>query len=155
MDKRALIVAGAILLIPAILLAIWALQGESMESDFAEALRNGDVAGLHRDLQGKQWTADELATIDVLKIPGGYGRERAIARSIQTRNIFVSRQLFEYQATIRDDTTGLVHVFGFRRSEPRQWCWDQFHPNSLQAQVKRRLKQVEEMKNRAAGKPSL
>ena len=151
MDKRVLIVVGLILLIPIVLLGIWAFQGRSMEGDFADALRTGAVKGVHRDLQGKQWSPEELATIEVLKVPAGAGRERALTRTIHSRGrILVSSNLYEYQGTVRDSATDIIHVFGYRRSEPRHWCWEQFHPDSMQIHLQHRTEQLEEMKKRAA-----
>ncbi len=151
MDKRVLMVVGVILLMPMVLLGIWAVQGHSMEGDFAESLRTGAVKGVQRDLLDKQWSPAELATIEVLKVPAGAGKERAIARSLHARSrIFVSAIMYEYQASVCDNTTGIVHVFGYRRAEPRHWCWDQFHPDSMQVHLQRRMEQVEDMKARAA-----
>ena len=151
MDKRALIAVGIILLLPIVLVGIWAVQGESMEGSFADALRRGDVHGVHRDLRGKQWSPEELRTISVVKVPGGYGRERAIARSIHSRGrIFVSKKLYAYQGTVRDDATGIIHVFGYRRSNPLHWSWEQIHPDSMDIHLERRMGQLEEMRTSAA-----
>ena len=151
MDKRVLIGVGVILSIPIVLLGIWALQGESMGSDFDAALRSGAVKGVHRDLWNKQWSTDELATIDVLKVPGGIGKERAITRTVHSRGrIFVSQHLYEYQATVRDSATNIIHVFGYRRAEPRHWCWEQIHPDSMPIHLQRRLEQMEALKEEAA-----
>ncbi len=147
MDKRIFLALGAVILIPVVLLVVWAIQGKSMEGDFQAALTSGTIDDLHRDLQGKQWSGDELATVEVIKVPAGTGKERAVGQAIHGRGrIVVSPIQYEYQATVRDMTTNIVHVFGFRRSEPRKWCWHGFHPDSMQQQLQRRLEQLEEMK---------
>jgi len=132
MDKRALIVAGVMVAVPVSLLGIWALQGRGMQRDLAQALRSGEVAGLQRDLPGKKWSAAELETIEVLKVPGRAGSERAIARAIHARGrILISPALYAYQGAVRDQATGIVHLFGLRRASPKHWCWVRFHPASV------------------------
>ncbi len=149
MNMRTIIAVGVILLVPIVLLCVWVWEGASMESDLAESLRSGAVHGMHRDLQAKQWSPEELATIEVLKVPVGAGRERAMVNAVQARGrVFVSAKLYEYQGSVRDNATDIVHIFGYRRSEPHHWTWVQFHPNSLQLQVQRRKQQLDEMKQR-------
>ncbi|MFO7904420.1 MAG: hypothetical protein ACQESR_02725 [Planctomycetota bacterium] len=154
MDKRALVATGVILLIPLAALGIWGFQCRAMQSGFAEALRTGAVKSVHRDLQGKQWSAAELATIEVRKIPIAGGRERELSRPIHSRGeIFLSSGAYEYQGTIRDNATDIVHVFGYRRSEPRQWQWQRIHPESMETQMQRRMQQIGRMKQPLSGHP--
>jgi hypothetical protein len=146
MDKRALLVTAVILLIPVLMLVIWAFQGQSMKDDFAKALSEGVVKEVHRDLQGKEWSPDELATIEVLKVPDSFGTEQAVTRALHARGrIFVSARQYEFQATVRDASTDIVHVFGYRRTDPRHWCWDGFHPDSMQVHLQRQQQRLEEM----------
>ena len=146
MDKRALIVTAVILLVPVLMLVIWAFQGQSMEDDFAKALRGGAVKGVHRDLQGKEWSSDELATIEVVKVPNSFGKEQAVTRALHSRGrIFVSARLYEFQATVRDAATDIVHVFGYRRVDPQHWCWEGFHPDSMQVHLQRQQQRLEDM----------
>lgn len=150
MDRRALVVTVVILGIPAVLLVIWTLQGQSMEDDFTQALRSGTVAGVHRDLQNKQWSSHELATVEVLKIPADTGQERAISRAIHSRaRIFLPSHLYEYQGTVLDRATDITHVFGYRRREPRHWTWARIHPDSMKAHLQRRMRQLEEQTEHA------
>lgn len=143
MDKRALIATGVILIIPLTILGIWGVQGQAMESRFADALQTGTVGSMHRDLQGKQWSSAELATIEVRKIPRSRGQARALARSVHSRGrIFLSSQAYAYQATIHDRSTDIVHVFGYCRSEPRRWQWQRIHPESMAEQMQRRMEQI-------------
>ncbi|MFW6171699.1 MAG: hypothetical protein ACODAD_14520 [Planctomycetota bacterium] len=153
-DKRALVATGVILLIPLMLLAIWGFQGQAMQSGFAAALRTGAVKSVHGNLQGKQWSAAELATIEVLKIPLASGQERALSRSVHSRGrIFVSPRAYEYQATIRDSATDIVHVFGYRRSEPRHWQWQQIHPESMETHLQRLMSRIGQTKQLSSGQP--
>ncbi len=149
MDKRALIVAGVILIIPIVMLVIWAVRGESMQGEFVQALEAGQVRGLHRDLQEKAWSDEELATVEVLEIPASVGREQALSRAMHSRGrIVLSPIQYAYQATIEDKATNLTHVFGFRRDNPRHWCWASFHPDQLQEVIRRRQQELEEMTSR-------
>lgn len=149
MNKQALAVAGILIAIPIALLGIWALRGASMEGDFAEALRTGNVHGVPVELSGKQWSSEELATIQVLLVPDSQGRQQALTRSLHARGrIVVSPNRYQYQATVRDGSTQIVHVFGYRRSEPLSWCWDSIHPDSLPLHLQRRMRQVEGMQDR-------
>ena len=150
MDKRIFIVIGPIVLISAGLLVVWGVQGKSMEGDFREALRAGTIDGVHRDLVGKQWSPEELATIEVIKIAAGAGKERALERAVHARGrIVIASGMYEFQGTIRDNATNIVHLFGYRRSDPRKWCWEGIHPESMPQHLQRRMQQLEEMKNRA------
>ena len=151
MDKRALIAAIVILSIPIILLVIWAIQGKSMEEDFIQALRTGTATGLHRDLQNKRWSSAELSAVEVLKIPAGSGRERALVRAVHSHGrVFLSSSRYAYQGTIRDSATDIVHVFGYRRSDPRGWKWERIHPDSMQAHVQQRVREFNAAKRKHA-----
>ena len=151
MNRKAWAAIGLIPLMMAVLVAIWTFQGASMHDVFVQALRSGNIAGPHRDLQGKQWTEEELSTAEVLKLPGDFGVERAWTREIHTRGRdVISRLQYEYQGTVRDSQTGIVHVFGFRRQTPRRWCWAAIHPSSLQQHVQQRLEQAEKLQQRHA-----
>ena len=125
---------------------LWSFQGSAMRDDFVEALRRGD-ASLPVDLRDKQWTEQELADAVVLKLPGGSGRERALSREMHDRGRFVISPLqYQYQGTVTDETTGIVHVFGYPRKGPPAWRWASIHTSSRDLHIKRREQQLEEMK---------
>ncbi|MBN1394749.1 MAG: hypothetical protein JW959_06970 [Pirellulales bacterium] len=151
MNRKAWAAIGIIPLTMAVIFAIWTFQGANMHDDFVRALRSGDVAGPHRDLVGKQWTEEELATAEVLRLPGNSGRQRALTRDLHTRGRDVISGLqYEYQGTVRDNQTGIIHVFGLRRQTPQQWCWAAIHPSSLQEHLRQRMEQVEKLQQRRA-----
>lgn len=150
MDKRRAAVIAVLCAVPLALLVIWAYQGKSMEADFVERLRADDVKALHRDLRGKQWSAEELATVHVMKVPADTGPQRALVRAAHSRGqIVISSIQYAYQGTVRDNTTGIVHVFGYRRSEPKHWCWVSIHPDSMREHLQRRMEELEQMEKRA------
>ena len=151
MKRTTLILMGIIVLIPAGLLVLWHVQGRQMKPQFVQALRSGEVGGLHRDLQEHVWTQKELAGAEVMLVPEGAGMERSLARHAQTSGrVFVSPHQYSYQATIRDDETEIVHVFGFRRREPQGWQWEKFHPTSMHQHLSRRQEQLDAMKQQPA-----
>lgn len=146
MNRKALIAIGAVLVAMAIPLLVWRVQGAGMREGFVEALRSGTVRGLHRDLQGKQWTEVELAEAEVLSVPSGAGPQRAIARHIHSGGqIVVSSAQYAYQGTVPDYTAGVLHVFGYQSGEPEGWRWVMIHPSSLAQQVQGQVEQLEAM----------
>lgn len=147
MNRNTRIVIGVIVLIPVGLLVLWQVQGARLELDFVQALREGKVGTLHRDLQQKVWNDKELAEVEVIRVPEGAGKERALERHLQTAGrVFIPAHQYSYQAIISDSNTGIIHVFGYQRSEPQGWRWVTFHPSSMQQQMKRRLEQLDKMK---------
>ncbi len=143
LDPKLIVVAVLVLLL-VIPVLIWSFQGSAMRGDFVEALRQ-DNASLPVDLRGKQWTEQELATAVVLKLPGGSGRERALSRGLHDRGRFVISPI-QYQGTVTDETTGIVHVFGYPRKGPPVWHWASIHTSSADLHIQRRAQQLEEMK---------
>jgi hypothetical protein len=120
-----------------------------MRSDFIQSLRNGSVGALPLELQQKVWTEQELSAAQVLRVPESYGPQRAISRGIHDRGrLVVSPQQFEYQGTIQDESTKIVHVFGFQRREPQAWRWVTIHPSSLRLHIQRRQGQLDELNRR-------
>ncbi len=132
------------------LLVVWHMRGESMDDNLRDALRQGSIDVLHRDLLGKQWTLSELDSVDVVFIPDGAGTQRALERAVHDRGrIEISSTQYVYQGTVRDESTNMVHLFGYRRADPRKWRWAGIYSESMPLQLERRLKQVEEMKQRS------
>ena len=147
MNRKALIAIGAVLVAMAIPVVVWKVQGANMRAGFVEALRAGTVRGLHRDLQGKEWTEAELAEAQVLSVPDSAGPQQSIARHVHSGGrIYVSPIQYGYQGTAPDYSTGIVHVFGYRSGEPAGWCWAMIHPSSMAEHVQRRVEQLEAMK---------
>ena len=152
-DRKALAIVGVLVLAVLIPAAVWQFQGAGMRSDFGQALRSGNVGGLPVDLQGKRWSEQELAQVEVLAVPDNAGTERAISREIYERGrVLVSSHQYAYQGTITDTSTGILHVFGFHRREPRAWRWVTIHPSSHKLHIERRQEQLDEMLRKA--KPS-
>ena len=121
-----------------------------MRKDLVLSLRAGTVRTLHRDLQDKVWSEEELADADVLRVPGGAGVQRGITRQVQSGGrIVLSPVQYAYQGTVPDRDTGIVHVLGYQTGEPEGWRWVMIHPSSLERQVQRRVEQLEEMKRQA------
>lgn len=149
MNRKAWAAIGLLALIMAVTVVIWTVQGVSMRDDFVAALRSGNVATLHRDLIGKQWTEEELSTAEVIKLPDDTGVERAWTREMHLRGRdVISRLQFEYQGTVRDNQTGIIHVFGFQRRAPRHWCWAAIHPSSHRQHLERQMEELEKMRKR-------
>ena len=102
-------------------------------------------------MRGKQWTEEELATIEVLKVPAGSGREQSLSRAAHDRGrLVVSSQQYAYQATVTDQTTGIIHVFGYTRREPPTWQWASIHPSSAKLHIEQRAQQLEDAKKQWA-----
>ena len=145
-DRRSLAIIGVLVLAFLIPVAVWQFQGAGMRSDFVQALRTGDVGGLPVDLQGKRWSEQELAQVEVLAVPDSAGTQRAISREIYERGrVLVSSHQYAYQGTIVDASTGILHVFGFQRRQPRVWRWVTIHPSSFKLHIERRQEQLDEM----------
>lgn len=153
LDRRIIIVAVLLLAVvaPAI---VWSLQGSAMESGFVDALRAGEV-NLPIDLREKQWTSKELSGAVVIKLPESSGREQALGRELNDRGrIVISPIQFQFQGTVTDDDTGIIHVFGYPRNGSPKWRWVSIHVSSINEHIQRRVQQLEEMKARkAAPKP--
>jgi hypothetical protein len=145
-DLKPLLAVGVVVLVGAGVVVTWKLQGWGMRDDFVEALRTGQIEAVHRDLQGKTWTDEELATVTVLTVPRKATRQRAIIRTVhEGGRLVVPRDRFAYQGTIRDATTGVVHVFGYTRAAPHRWCWEGMDPDTLGPQLEQRLEQLKKM----------
>ena len=145
-DRKFLLI-GAILVLACLTpVVIWQFQGAGMRSDFIQSLRNGSVRALPVELQGKVWTEQELSEAEVVRVPESYGTQRALSRGIHDRGrLVVSPHQFEYQGTIQDDGTKIVHVFGFQRREPQTWRWVTIHPSSLRLHIQRRQEQLDRL----------
>jgi len=153
MPKWAVLAILAVaVLIPVV---FWSISGAAREDGFVDALRAGEIH-LPVDIRGKQWTEQELATAEVIALPGSTGREQALGRSIHDRGrLVISPRQFEFQGTITDAETGIVHVFGFPRKPPHRWRHETIHPSSIQKHIDRRVEQLEEMKRQyRTDKPS-
>jgi len=130
--ENRLAVVLVVLAIPLASAAIWKVFAMRMEGDFQRALTGGRVDGLPPDLLGKIWSAQELATIDVVKVIRSTGRHRALSRLIHTfGQVYVSERYFAYQAMITDSSTGKRHIFGYTRSSPQRWRWEAVTPESM------------------------
>lgn len=111
-DRKWLII-GILVLTTLVPVVFWSLQGMSMRHDFVEALRSGRTGPLPVWMWGKQWTEHELAGAEVLKLPTSAGTERALSEGIYDRGrLLLSSEQFEYQGTVKDETTGIILVFG-------------------------------------------
>lgn len=149
-DRKALVIVGVLALAFLIPVVVWQFQGAGMRSDLVQALRTGNVGGLPVDLQGKRWSEQELAQVEVLAVPDSAGTERAISREIYERGrVVVSSHRYAYQGTIADANTGILHVFGFQRRQPRVWRWVTIHPSSHKLHIERRQEQLDEMLRKA------
>jgi hypothetical protein len=149
-DRRWLAIVGVLVLAVLVPVVVWHFQGAGMRSAFVEALRTGDVGGLPIDLQGKEWSEQELAGAEVIKAPDGSNTERAISQRIHDRGrLFLPSNRYEYQGTIEDGRTGILHVFGYQREEPRRWRWLSIHPSSIKRHIERVQERVDELKRRA------
>lgn len=112
--------------------AIWKVFAIRMEEDFRRALTDSRVDSLPPDLLGKTWSAQELATVDCVKVMRSTGRHGALSRLILTfGQDYVSGRYYAYQAMITDSSTGKRHVFGYTRSAPRHWRWETVTPESM------------------------
>ncbi len=152
-DGRALAIVGVLLLAFLIPVAVWQFRGAGMRSDFVEALRAGNVGGLPIDLQGKRWSEQELAEVEVLAVPDSAGTQRAISTELYSRGrVLLPSHQYEYQGTIQDASTGILHVFGYQRRQRRGWRWFTIHPSSHKLHIERRQEQLDEMLRKA--KPS-
>jgi hypothetical protein len=149
-NKKFLMAIGLLILTSVGLVLVWKVQGMTMRGDFVRALREGDIHGPHRDLVGKVWTDDELATAEVLKVPVSYNVEQSIERSVHSwGRIVVSGDRYEYQGMVRDANTGIIHVFGRTRTAPYRWCWADISMSSMPQQLERHMQELEAMKQRA------
>jgi hypothetical protein len=149
-DRRWLAIIGVLVLAVVIPAVVWHFQGAGMRSAFVEALRTGDVGGLPIDLQGKRWSEQELARVEVIKVPDGSGTERAVSQQIHDRGrLVLPSNRYEYQGTIQDVSTGILHVFGYQRQEPRGWRWFSIHPSSIKRHLERVQERVDELKRKA------
>lgn len=128
--------------------AFWQFQSRSLRDDFIRALQSGQAAESSVELRDKVWSASELATVEVLKVPASAGREQALLRSIHSRGrIVLPAHQYQYQATVRDEGTNLVHLFGRSRAGQARWRWVGIHPDSLPEHVRTRAQQLEELKS--------
>jgi len=149
-DRKALVIVGVLALAFLIPVVVWQFQGAGMRSDLVQTLRTGKVGGLPVDLQGKRWSEQELAQVEVVAVPESAGTERAISREIYERGrVLVSSHQYAYQGTIADADTGILHVFGFQRRQPRVWRWVTIHPSSHKLHIERRQEQLDEMSCKA------
>jgi hypothetical protein len=145
-DLKPLLAIGLVVLVGGSVVVVWKIQGWGMRDDFIQALRDGQIVAVHRDLQGKTWTDEEFATAAVLKVTPRITRQRAIIRTVhEGGRVMVARDRFAYQGTIRDSTTGVVHVFGYTRDSPHRWCWEAMDPDTLGPQLEQRLEQLKKM----------
>jgi len=148
-----LAIIGVLVLAVLIPVVVWQFQGAGMHSDFVQALRTGNVGGLPVNLQGKRWSEQEFAQIEVLAVPDSAGSERAISTELYSRGrVLLASHQYAYQGTIQDASTGIIHVFGYQRRERRGWRWVTIHPSSHKLHIQRRQEQLDEMLRKA--KPS-
>ena len=152
-DRKSLAIVSVLVLAVLIPVAVWQFQGAGMRSDFVQALRAGNVGGLPVDLQGKRWSEQELAQVEVLAVPDSAGTQRAISTEVYSRGrVLLASHRYEYQGTIQDASTGILHVFGYQRRERRGWRWVTIHPSSHKLHIERRQEQLDEMLRKS--KPS-
>jgi len=145
-DPKLLVVGAILVLVCFTPVLIWNLQGTGMRSDFIQSLRNGSIGALPLELHQKAWTDQELSHAEVLRVPESFGTQRALSRGIHDRGrLVVPSHQYEYQGTIKDERTNIVHVFGFQRREPQAWRWVTIHPSSLRLHIERRQSQVDEL----------
>lgn len=140
-DRRVMIVL-VIVGIHLVVIAVWHVLAMSMRSDFRHALTEGRVSGLPMDLVGKTWSADELATVEVLKlVSSSYVYAIEVVLYVGRRDV-VGGNRFSYQATITDLSTGKRHVFGYWRGEPHRWMWETLDdPGQMQRLLEQRTTQ--------------
>ena len=149
-DSRSLSIISVLVLAILVPVAVWYFQAAPMRSHFVQALRAGDIGGIPVDLQAKIWSEQELTEVEVLAVPQGAGSERAMSRVAYTRGrVLLSSQHYAYQGTISDSSTGIRHVFGLPRREPRVWRWITIHPSSAELHIQRRQEELDELKRRA------
>lgn len=152
MNNKAVAIIALFVAISAAVLLVWKVQASRMRTHFINAMRNGEVHIGQVDLQKKVWTEEELATTEVLKLDTGYGRERSIERSLHSGGQYtLSQHQYTYQATVMDADTGIKHVFGYLRAEPRRWSWAGIHPDSAEEHIRLRQEQVDQMRQRGVG----
>jgi hypothetical protein len=141
-DNRAIIAILAVVAVMTGILAVWQMQANRMERDFVDAIRAGRVRSFPIDLRDKTWTDAELATAEVIKLDQSAGRERALVRLAHTGGGYtLSSARFSYQAVVTD-TSGIKHVFGYRRADPGGWTWETIHPDSAQQHLQQRFGQA-------------
>ena len=140
-DNRAVVAIGSLVAVIVGLLVVWEVQANRMKADFVKALRAGRVQMSLAELRDKTWNERELATACAIKLNRRAGPQRALERLIHTRGGYtISSIQYSYQATITDLSTGIKHVFGYRRKSPGGWCWQTIHPDSAQRHIERRVK---------------
>lgn len=116
----------------------WRIQGASRVDDFVDAMRNGEVQISQVHLRDKVWTDEELATVEVLRLPDSFSKEQSLSRAVHLGSGYtISRHMYSYQATMTDLETGNVHLFGFPRNGPQVWRWESIHPDSMRENLER------------------
>ena len=137
-----IIAIGCLVAVTLGILLVWRVQASRMERDFREAVRAGRLDGLPVELREKVWTDADLATVRVIRLDQSYGKERALLRLMHTagENTINERQ-FSYQGMITDATTGIRHVFGYRRDARGGWQYVSIHLDSIQQHIQQRANQ--------------
>jgi hypothetical protein len=147
--RNGLVACGIIAAVMIGMLIYWQLRSDGMRDSFVQALQSGTATETCLELRDKTWSDDELAAADVVLVPESAGREQAILRTLHSRGrIVLAPRQFQYQGTIRDASTGRIHVFGFPRREPRKWRWTGLHPDSLAEHIQQRAEQLERLQDR-------
>lgn len=138
MRRGPYVALGCLFGVSAAILLFWRVQATRMERDFREALAAGRVTGLTVGLTGKAWTADDLATARVLRLDNSYNVERALLRWVHTQgDVQISEERFSYQGSVTDISTGIRHVFGYRRAGGG-WQYQSIHRDSMQRHIEQR-----------------
>ncbi|MFC1736174.1 hypothetical protein ACFL1X_08655 [Candidatus Hydrogenedentota bacterium] len=141
--KGAVIVIGIALLVLVPLIS-GKIKEVGKDEELAEVLRNGEIQNLHRDLQGKVWTEEELAAIEVTALAADSMRPGGIAQTVQNRNAMIPGSQYAFEAVITDSATGKKHVFGKSRKGPGRWTWITIHIDSTREMVEKLQREQEE-----------
>jgi len=127
---------------------VWRLQGAYVRPEIVRALRENQVQGMPVGLWGKVWTAAELDSVVVRRIPRSYGKEQAISREIHAGGgTLLSAEQYDYQATIVDSQTGFHYVLGRARATGI-WRYASLSPESAPEYIRQRQQEVDELRNR-------
>ncbi len=135
------IAIGCLIAFSVAILAVWQMQAGRMRRDFREAAAAGRLNSLPIGLRDRIWSPADLATAEVIHLDPQHGTQRASLSLLHTRGTAViSEDRYSYQATVTDTTTGIRHVFGYRRNPPGAWEYITVHPDSARQYIQQHVR---------------
>ena len=122
------------------ILIVWSIQAGAMRRNFTDSIRNGDILYVPPNLAGKKWTDDEIKSARVYKLDDATNIERAGMQNLHSGSEYtISPFDYSYEAIITDESTGIAHIFGYRRIGQTGWIWATIHPDSTEEWIRLRV----------------